>query len=404
MDKKKKKIIMSKIIYDVLIIGELAGTDLLYAEHISRKGLKCCILRRHHITKTTKETISHLSSYHTHFREEDIIYYKNELDFLRIAKTCRLIFSITGTLVGALRMLWPLRHFLGLPPVVNLTTGSDITELAVEKSFYGILYRQYLRFVDLNWCAPHPYALKNINSLKVPNVVFMRIPWILLDEVASDKNGNNNNENKPLRFFHASHLDWKVNDPGAHRNSSKGNDRFIKAFARAIKDGLDAYCVILDRGPDRNVAKELIRNLEVEDRFIWKPHLPRDELVDEFRNADVAVDQFDVGGFGGVAIEPMSLGKPVITYINENCSKLLYVEPPPVLNCHTEDEIYEQIMKCRDRIYLQNMGKQAKEWIYKYHHWENCLDQFLFYYTLLTGHRVLDYGWDWNPYANRERS
>lgn len=396
---------MSKTkIYDVLIIGELVSIDLMFAEHLSRKGLKCCVLRRYCRVKTSTEKINPLSSYHTHFQEQDIIYYKNGFVFLRIAKSCRLIFSFTGALIGALGKLWLLRYFLRLPPVINCTTGSDILELAVEKSLRGILYRQYLRFVDLNRCSCEPQSLKNIISLKVPNVVFMRIPWILQDEVAGDKNSNKNDEHKPIRFFHVSHLDWKVNDPGAHRKSSKGNDRFIKAFARAIRDGLDAYCVILNRGQDRGVAKELIRNLGVEDRFIWKPHLTRDELVDEFRNADVVVDQFDVGGFGGIAMEAMSVGKPVMMYLQENCLKLCYAELPPVLNCHTEEEIYEQIMKCRDRAYLQNIGKQAKEWVYKYHHWEKCLSQFLFYYTLLTGHRVVDYGWDRNPYADKEKN
>lgn len=398
---------MSKIIYDVLIIGELVGIDLIFAEHLSRKGFRCCVLRRSTIkTKARTERINSLSSYHTHFRKEDISYYKNGLEFLRYAKKSRLIVSFTGAVIGALRLLWPLRHLLGLPPVVNLTTGSDIMELSVEKSLLGLMYRQYLRFVDLNWCASSPYALKNIFALKVPNVVFMRYPYYLLPDnhnVIIDKN-TDGTEHKPLRFFHPSHLDWKVSDPSAHRKSSKGNDRFIKAFARAVKEGLNVYCVILDRGSDRNVAKELIRNHDMEDRFIWKPHLTRDELAGEIHKADVVVDQFDIGCLGGIAIEAMSMGKPVMIYLQESCLNLLYAEPPTVLNCHTEDEIYEQIMKCRDRTYLQNVGKKAKEWVYKYHHWDTCLDQFLFYYTLLTGHRIVDYGWDSDPYTNRERS
>ena len=184
----------------------------------------------------------------------------------------------------------------------------------------------------------------------------------------------------------------------------KRNYLKLERFAHAVKDGLDACCVILDRGPDKDVAKELIHNLGVEGRFIWKPHLTRDKLLNEFRKADVVVDQFDVGGHGGIAMEAMSMGKPVMIYLQKNCMNLHYAEQPPVLNCHTEDEIYEQIMKSRDRIHLQNLGKKAKEWVYKYHYWETCLDQFLLYYTLLTGHRVVDYGWDRNPYADKEKN
>ena len=61
--------------------------------------------------------------------------------------------------------------------------------------------------------------------------------------------------------------------------------------------------------------------------------------------------------------------KPVMIYVDENCSKILYSDPPPILNCHTEEEIFQQIMKCSDRVFLQTLGKQAMEWVYKYHHW-----------------------------------
>jgi hypothetical protein len=88
----------------------------------------------------------------------------------------------------------------------------------------------------------------------------------------------------------------------------------------------------------------------------------------------------------------MSVGKPVMIYLQENCLRLLYPETMPVLNCRSEEEIYAAIMKCRDREYLQRLGREAKAWVFKYHDWETCLDQFLFYYTLLTGHKVVDYG------------
>jgi glycosyltransferase involved in cell wall biosynthesis len=386
--------------YDVLIIGELVCSDLVLAEHLTRRGLRCCVLRRYLPDEKSETTeITTLSAYHTHFHERDILYYRNALDFLRVARKSRLIVSFTLSLVRALRTAWLGRHFLGLPPVVNITTGSDIAELALEKSLRAMLYHQYLRFVDLNWCLSYPYTLKNILALKVPNVVFISFPYYLVGDKAPEKVKR---ETGPLRFFHPSHLDWKVNDPGAHRTSSKGNDRFIRAFARALQEGMDAECLILERGPDKDEARALIHSLGVEDRFVWKPHLTRDELIAELHQADVVVDQFDVGGYGGISVEAMSIGKPVLVYVQENCMRLVHMELPPVLNCYTEEEIYRQIMACRDRAFLQDIGKRAKEWVYKYHGWDMYLDRFLFYYTLLTGHQVVDYGWERTPYSAQE--
>jgi len=370
---------------------------LIFGERLTRKGLRCSVLRRKEPEKKDdkREKITSFDPYHTHFKGRDIVFFNNEFDFLKKARKSRLIVSFTGSLIGALRKLWPLRHFLGLPPIINGMTGSDICELASERSFYGKVYRKYLRFVDLNWCLNYSHALKNIIALKVPNVVFMHLPYYLLN-VSVQKTPEL--EKGPLRFFHPSHLDWKINDPGSHRYSSRGNDRFIRSFARASKNGLDAYCIIVDRGPDKEVAKDLIRELGIDDKFIWKPHLSREELFSEFSKADVVVDQFDVGGLGSIAIEAMSAGRPVLIYLQDNCQKIIYHDPPPVLNCHSEEEIYEKIMCCQDRTYLKYVGEKAKEWVYKYYNWDNgSINQFLFYYALLTGHKVVDYGWGRTP-------
>jgi glycosyltransferase involved in cell wall biosynthesis len=384
--------------FDILITGGVANSDLIFAEHLSRRGLRCCVIRKSSQDSEKRKPADTYSSYQTHFPADQVRFYSGGGDFLRVARQCDLILSITGGLVPALgRFLWPIRSALRLPPTINVTTGSDMTELAAEKSLRGYVYRQYLRFVDLNWCVPYPHAVKNVLALHVPNVVFMRFPYYLLGEVARREARSGDGR---IRFFHASHLDWKLHDAGAHRNSSKGNDRFIRAFARAIQSGLNAECVFLERGRDRDAAKSLLTELGVSDRAIWMSELPRDELLKEIERADVVVDQFDVGGLGGIATEAMSLAKPVMIYLDKGCAGLLYAESPPVLNCQTEEEIFQEIMRCGDRVALRTLGGNAREWVYKYHHWSTCLDQFLFHFTRLTGTPVVDYGWNRDPYSS----
>jgi glycosyltransferase involved in cell wall biosynthesis len=367
--------------YDVLILGNICDLGAMLNISLSKKGLRCKLaLRGRAVEKLDTSARQNLG--------QDVVYYRNVVQFIRLARKSRLLVSITGALIGALKTLWPVRSLLSLPPLVNISTGSDITELAIAKNLPGRIYRSYLKFADLNWCAAYPESIKNIVSLRVPSVVFMRFPYFLEDREPHTPV----DPNRRFRFFHPSNLDWKVQDRSRNRNSSKGNDRFFRAFARAVKSGLEAECVILDRGPDRAIAKELINELGVADKFIWKTPLSRQDLFAEYAQADVVVDQFDVGGSGGITIEAMSAGKPVMIYLQEDCLRLLYPEPMPVLNCRSEEEIYAAIMKCRDREYLQRLGREAKAWVFKYHYWETCLDQFLFYYNLLTGHNVVDYG------------
>lgn len=377
--------------YDVLFIGTLADNDLVVANHLSRLGLKCVIMR------PLGEEIRESDRYLSQFQNNDIIYYKHRWSIIKIARKSRLILCFAG--LGKIGVLYLpcVRRLMSLPPVINITTGSDITELAADKSLKGALYRNFLRCADLNWCANYPHAIKNVLGLGLRNVVFMRFPYYIPGDLSPERIEQ---ESGSIRFIHASNLDWKINDSGLLRNSSKGNNRFIRAFARAAKNGIDISCIILERGPDVEEAKKLIKQLGVEDRFVWKPNMTRTELVGEFARADVVVDQFDVGGFGGIAVEAMMMAKPVMIHLQENCQKLLYSERPPVLNCYTEEEIYQQIMACQKKEDILDLGRRAKEWVYKYHHRSTCLDQFLFYYTLLTGHEVVDYGWDDNPYAS----
>ncbi|MFA6321525.1 MAG: glycosyltransferase [Candidatus Omnitrophota bacterium] len=379
--------------YDILLIGNLASNDLMYAEYLSRLGFKCRAIRR---SKNGAKSArgEDISFYNKHFKENDLTEYRNPFEFVRLARQCNLVLSFTGSLIGFLSYLWPLRRILRLPPVINITTGSDITELAIERSIRGYVYRRYLRFSDMNFFVAYPHSVKNILKLRLLNFVFIKWPFYFLSRDIGTAESLSKGRGEPIYFFHPSHLDWGASDSGVARNSTKGNDRFIRAFIRAVKEGLDGYCVILDRGPDRQAAKDMIKKSGVQDRFIWEKHLTREGLYEEFKKADVIVDQFDVGGLGGIAFEAMSFGKPVMMYLNEPCLRLVYPVMPPILNCYTEEEIYGQIIKCRDGNYLRVAGIGSAHWACKYGNWD---DSFCFYYTLLTGDKPQDYGWLRSP-------
>lgn len=376
--------------FDVLIVGRLAGNDLAFAEHLTRRGLKCCVARPEK-ARDEPGAIKSLTEYHREFGPDDIRYFGSPWAFASLARRSRLIISFTGYIISSLRWLWFARRWIGLPPVVNIMTGADITELAVERSPMGIVYRQHLRHSSLNWCTPYPHYIKSYFALRIPNAVFLRYPYYLPDRRSG--RARPANADGVIRFFHGSNLDWKHTDNKPSRNTAKGNDRFLRALGRAVAAGLDAHCTLLDRGPDRHEARRLVDALGLSSRVTWLPHLDRDALMRQIEACDVVVDQFDVGGFGGFCVEAMALGKPVMIYLNEECMRIAYPEMPPVLNCRTEEEILERVMECGDRARLDELGRGAERWIREFHSWENCLDQFLFYYTVLTGHRVVDYGY-----------
>jgi hypothetical protein len=170
----------------------------MFAEYLTRNGLKCCVLRSKNLSKPKNEIISPISSINTSYPEDRIIYYENSKEFLNYVKNSRLILSITGSLISALRIYWLFYKFLNLPPVIHVSTGSDIAELPKKHSIVGIIYRQYLHFVKINCCLPYPFVIKRIYSEKIPHVFFMRYPFYLITEIKGKKNSQ---KEKTIIFF-----------------------------------------------------------------------------------------------------------------------------------------------------------------------------------------------------------
>lgn len=362
--------------YDILLMGDIAGVDVTLTDQLSEEGFRCCIMKK-------RNSLQGSSTYNKNF---DVIVSKHFLHDLKLIYSSKLIISFTGRII---RMSWGLVFLKGIikmPSIINIFTGSDISELIKEKSISGFLYRWHLKKCDLNWCTAYPNIVKNLMKYRINNLVFIPFPHRKKADEEPYLKSESSNE---IIVFHPSNLDWGFNDNKSGRNSTKGNDRFIRAFIRAVQSGLNAKCMILDRGPDRDQAKIIIRDLEADDYFIWKANMSQDEFLNELRNADIVVDQFDVGGFGGIALEAMSMGKPVITYIQENCAKVIYQDEVTVLNAHTEEEIFQRVMSCHDINYLNEIGEKSKEWVEKNIRW---IDQFTLYYSILTGDLKKDYG------------
>ncbi len=373
--------------YDVLVMGPLCGIDFIMAEHLSRHGLNVTIARR-----PTSGSMAVPEDYFEAFDPKNVHIVTSPWQTVRLARESRLIFSATAELLGQLRKIWRWRRFLGLPPVINLTTGSDLSELSVEGTLHGRRYRQYMDMAAVNWCLPMPHSLQNLVRLKVPRVVFMQgFPYVM-PEVPRE--GPYRKEpGEVLRLFHCSHLDWNLTNFGEQRNSTKGSHKFLRAFIRAVREGVDVQLTILDRGADREVARAMLEESGVVDHVIWKPGLSREDLYREARRAHIVVNMFHHGGSGGISYEMLRLGVPVMQYANPTYFQLMYGGAmPPFINCRTEDEILEKIRWAETTEELPRIAEAGTEWVEQHIVLENAMTGFLFYYSLLTGDKKLDYG------------
>lgn len=340
--------------FDVLVVGSLVDFDIIMAEALSRVGLSVAVARTPTCPTFNGTAMAiELRS----FSPANITIVRTVLEFWRLVRSSGAILTITGTLPSFFRHLYPIAMFLPLPPIFNLATGSDLVELAHEKSLPGWVYRRLLRKAHWNIVASYPRMLDTVASLGVRNVLFVRHPYAVSDPLPCRKRVAD------IVYLHPSNLDWGQSDSGSQRRSTKNNDRFLRAFMRAVAAGAPVRCIILDRGPDRQAARTMIADSHCADRFEWRQPVLASELPALMQEADVVVDQFETGCAGGITIEAMAQAKPVMTYIDEEAHGVYYDKMPSILNCRTEDQIFNSIMANLQSEPLQALGQRAREWV-----------------------------------------
>ncbi|WP_424604449.1 glycosyltransferase, partial [Bradyrhizobium sp.] len=336
---------------DIVIVGPLLNNDVVMAEALTYNGFDCVVVRD---AVTGRPDARKFPGPLKHFSLDRVVVVGNSFEFFRICRNARCVISYSGAVTWLLRYFWFIARILGFPPIINVPTGSDITELAVERSRAGWLYRDMLRCAAFTVIPTYPRALKVLAKLKLERFTFFKYPYLLPDDLIADPLKTDVGEK--IVFLHVSNLDWGASDNKRGRNSTKGNDRFLRAFASAARAGAPIECHILDRGPDRFLARQLVSNLDAEFAFRWLEPVPSSELTKLLAGADVVVDQFDVGGFGAISLEAMAVGKPVMMHVDATCAGLIYKNEPPILNCSSEKQILAMIFGNLDRASLRSLG------------------------------------------------
>jgi hypothetical protein len=90
------------------------------------------------------------------------------------------------------------------------------------------------------------------------------------------------------------------------------------------------------------------------------------EAMNLYEKADIVVDQILCGSYGMLAIESMSLGKPVIGYIRDDL-RTTFPEIPPIMSANP-DQIYDTLKELIRNPVLRNViGKRGRAYVEKYH-------------------------------------
>jgi glycosyltransferase involved in cell wall biosynthesis len=95
------------------------------------------------------------------------------------------------------------------------------------------------------------------------------------------------------------------------------------------------------------------------------------EAVFAYKSLDVLIDQLFAGWYGGVAVEAMALGKPVVCYIRESDMQFVpgaMVSELPVIRAEPST-IYEVLkaILLMPRVELLSIAKRSREYVERWH-------------------------------------
>jgi glycosyltransferase involved in cell wall biosynthesis len=387
----------------IAVIGSITAIDFVLANALVAAGVPATVLRG----RAEGGLDAQSSALFPQLSAANIVFFGSKTELLGLLRRYDVVFSFTASLgmwLGRRMYVYPLLRRLGWPPYINMATGSDVAERALEPTREGRVQRFTMRHAFAQALPPFPDVIRTAASMRLGNVCMLPLAHISPAEddgrLPTPSSWRFRRSADEFLIFSPSRFDWGEADPGP-RASTKGNDRFIRALARfVVESSRPVHAVMLDRGADRDNAKALVRDLGLDEVVTWGPSLDREELFPAMLEADLLVDQFDVGAFGLTALEAFQVGRPVLTYVDETCERLVYDENSPVLNAHTEDEILARLREAAESDELRRRAELARSWA-SGRSFEALLPRYLLYATLATGKPAADFGWN-RPHGTLE--
>ncbi len=147
--------------------------------------------------------------------------------------------------------------------------------------------------------------------------------------------------NSTVRLFSATRLTW-LDQPalGLTPLDLKGSDIMIRGIAqywRQTNNRLDIHLV----RKGRNVVEtlQLAKSLGIDDQITWHEEMTQQEVLNQFRNADIILEQFGHSAVGMAGFDAMAIGRPLIANGRPDIFTPLIGEVSPICQASGPEEI-----------------------------------------------------------------
>jgi len=212
-------------------------------------------------------------------------------------------------------------------------------------------------------------SIYGVRALKLRNAEF--IPFAIDTNKYSPKNSLiRQRYDYEILLFSPTRHDWDV----------KGNDLLLKAFAKYLEHEKSACLVLVDWGYDVPKAKQLIKQLKIQEKVVFVRPMCKMELIEFYNAADIVIDQFKIGCYGTTALEAMSCKKPVLMYVDAPAFKEVMGEVPPVANACSVSDICDRLLELSHRKVRELLGVRSRRWVEKHYDAEKVADKYISIY------------------------
>ncbi len=178
-------------------------------------------------------------------------------------------------------------------------------------------------------------------------------------------------------IFHPTRQDWV---PGTGY-ADKGNDIVFRTLASLRARGFRVGAVCCAWGTNVAESQRLAVQLGIDGHVHWVSPLPNVRFIRMARACGLVVDQFMLGGFGGVTFKSLAAGVPVCTNLDQSAVLESIGAVPPVMNCANEAALTLSLAELyRNPSRLEELGRESRAWIKSHHSGSKVIEAQLFRY------------------------
>lgn len=170
------------------------------------------------------------------------------------------------------------------------------------------------------------------------------------------------NTDAPLNIIMGSRLNWdKTSKPKLTDLDYKGNDIFIRAFARFIKAGHKATLTLFRKGMHIAQTESLINALGIADNINWHEECSQTDFLNAIRSSDIMADAIGEAHIGMVALDSMTIGRPVIASA-PNYKPWGWDRPIPLCHSVNEEDVLNWLLKlAEDKNFYDKIALDARK-------------------------------------------